>query len=103
MATAVTTSNPPNSTTGPSIKLTCIACRLEFTSFENQRQHYHTDWHRYNLKRKVANLPPVTLQNFDARLKAAQQEEKKDTDEIKVLVCTICNKHFSSEKRIKST
>jgi len=81
---ATTTSSVTSNPTEGHAKLTCIACRLEFTSFDSQREHYHTDWHRYNLKRKVANLPPVTLQNFDTRLRAAQQqEEKKDTDDTK--------------------
>lgn len=30
-------------------------------------EHYASDLHRYNLKRKVAGLPPVTKDWFDAR------------------------------------
>ena len=30
-------------------------------------EHYRSDYHRYNLKRKVADLPPVTREWFDAR------------------------------------
>jgi hypothetical protein len=29
-----------------------------------QREHYKTDWHRYNLKRKVVDLPPVTAEGM---------------------------------------
>jgi len=99
---ATTTSSVTSNPTEGHAKLTCIACRLEFTSFDSQREHYHTDWHRYNLKRKVANLPPVTLQNFDTRLRAAQQqEEKKDTDDTKTpFFCIICNKYYNSEKAL---
>lgn len=31
------------------------------------KEHYQSDLHRYNLKRKVAGLPPVTKDWFDAR------------------------------------
>jgi len=41
---------------------------------ELQKAHYKTDWHRYNLKRKVADLPPVTAVNFQQRV-AAQKEQ----------------------------
>lgn len=31
-----------------------------FTDKESLAEHYRSDFHRYNLKRKVAGLPPVT-------------------------------------------
>lgn len=40
------------------------------TYFANEaalKEHYQSDLHRYNLKRKVAGLPPVTKEWFDAR------------------------------------
>ena len=36
-------------------------------SKEELQEHYKSDFHRYNLKRKVAGLPPVTREWFDAR------------------------------------
>ncbi|WAQ94148.1 ZN622-like protein [Mya arenaria] len=54
---------------------TCIACRVVFTDGETQRTHYKTDWHRYNLKRKVAELPPVSAENFRQRALNAQQTQ----------------------------
>ena len=41
---------------------------------ELQKAHYKTDWHRYNLKRKVADLPPVTAENFQQRVLAQRQQ-----------------------------
>ena len=40
-------------------QFTCTACASSFDSSEEQRTHYKEDWHRYNLKRKVAGLTPV--------------------------------------------
>ena len=54
------------------IASTCITCQVAFINAEIQRHHYKSDWHRYNLKRKVVGLPPVTVENFQAR--AADQK-----------------------------
>ncbi|KAJ4835874.1 hypothetical protein Tsubulata_030853, partial [Turnera subulata] len=32
--------------------LTCNACNKEFKDDAEQKLHYRSDWHRYNLKRK---------------------------------------------------
>lgn len=39
--------------------LTCFTCRLVFDNSDLMREHYKSDLHRFNLKRKVAGLPPV--------------------------------------------
>jgi pre-60S factor REI1 len=53
---------------------TCLACQVAFKSGEGQRTHYRSEWHRYNLKRKVVSLPPVTSEQFNSK---AQGKEKK--------------------------
>ncbi|KAF2542630.1 hypothetical protein F2Q68_00029116 [Brassica cretica] len=40
--------------------LTCNACNMEFENEAERKLHYSSDWHRYNLKRKVAGVPGVT-------------------------------------------
>ncbi|RKP25097.1 C2H2 type zinc-finger-domain-containing protein [Syncephalis pseudoplumigaleata] len=63
-------------------KFTCLACHVAFHSADHQRQHYRTDWHRYNLKRKVAELAPAD----EAQAQALYAGE-----------CRICGKTFASE------
>ena len=53
---------------------TCITCRVAFADADLQRSHYKTDWHRYNLKRKVANLPHVTAEGFNQRVLAQRAQ-----------------------------
>ena len=53
---------------------TCITCRVVFVEADTQRSHYKTDWHRYNLKRKVADMPPVTAENFAERVQAQRTQ-----------------------------
>jgi len=48
-----------------STKLTCLSCRLMFDSSTEQRTHFKTDFHLFNLKRKKAGLAPISQEQFD--------------------------------------
>ena len=48
-----------------------------FSSRQALAEHYKSDWHRYNLKRREANLAPVTEEEFQSRLHAALELRKK--------------------------
>lgn len=52
--------------------LYCSTSNMTFESEEALREHYKSDWHRYNLKRKVAGLAPVTQEWFETRRAALQ-------------------------------
>uniref|UniRef100_A0A665U397 Cytoplasmic 60S subunit biogenesis factor ZNF622 n=1 Tax=Echeneis naucrates TaxID=173247 RepID=A0A665U397_ECHNA len=76
---------------------TCISCRVAFADGEVQRAHYKTDWHRYNLKRKVADMPPVTAENFQERVLAQRAAAEQHLSGAAVIeFCTVCNKKFST-------
>ncbi|XP_036752573.2 cytoplasmic 60S subunit biogenesis factor ZNF622 isoform X1 [Manis pentadactyla] len=84
---------------------TCITCRVAFRDAEMQRAHYKTDWHRYNLKRKVADMAPVSAEGFQERVRAQRavaEQESKGT----ATYCTVCGKKFASfnayENHLKS-
>lgn len=76
---------------------TCITCRVAFKDADLQRQHYKTDWHRYNLKRKVAELPPVTSEEFQRRV-LLQRKESDNLQNIKSIYCNPCRKSFGNQK-----
>ncbi|NXO01459.1 ZN622 protein, partial [Rhinopomastus cyanomelas] len=84
---------------------TCITCRVAFQDADVQRAHYKTDWHRYNLKRKVAEMPPVTAENFQERV-LAQRAVAEEQNKITATYCTVCSKRFSTfnayENHLKS-
>ncbi|XP_049769042.1 zinc finger protein 622 [Schistocerca cancellata] len=77
-------------------KYTCITCRVAFSSAEIQRMHYKTDWHRYNLKRKVAELSPVTAEEFQRRV-LQQREEDNDLNKNCSFHCDSCRKLFNTK------
>ncbi|KAG2502600.1 hypothetical protein BBO99_00009782, partial [Phytophthora kernoviae] len=78
------------------------------------RDHFRMDWHRYNLKRKVVELPPVTEEQFEFRMRKVREEKEAQVandpkqkqrtrkEEIKkagvktVLKCVACNKTFTT-------
>lgn len=84
---------------------TCITCRVAFKDADIQRAHYKTDWHRYNLKRKVADMPPITAENFQERV-LAQRAVAEEQSKITATYCTACSKRFSTfnayENHLKS-
>lgn len=53
-------------TIAPSLpnRYTCMGCRIKFDSTDLQRDHFKTEWHLYNLKRRVCKLDPVDLDSF---------------------------------------
>ncbi|CAL8347383.1 unnamed protein product [Merluccius merluccius] len=84
---------------------TCISCRVAFADGEVQRAHYKTDWHRYNLKRKVADMPPVTAENFQERV-VAQRAAAEAAAAVALggaaESCAACNKRFSSANAFRN-
>ena len=80
---------------------TCITCAVAFASAELQRAHYKTDWHRYNLKRKVAELPPVTAENFKQKVLTQRATDAK-ARERHSHYCEVCKKAFASDKSFES-
>ena len=53
---------------------TCVTCSVAFKQADLQRDHYKTDWHRYNLKRRVADLPAVTNGDFADRVRIQKEQ-----------------------------
>lgn len=80
---------------------TCITCRVAFRDLEVQRQHYKSDWHRYNLKRKVAELPPVTVEEFQKRV-IAQRNKHDQQKEEEITNCKTCRKSFNTKNQYEN-
>lgn len=59
----------PSST---AMAFTCVSCSLEFGSAPDQRSHMKSEWHRYNLKRRVANLPPIDETTFEEKIQESK-------------------------------
>lgn len=76
---------------------TCLNCNVKFRDADAQRDHYKTDWHRYNLKRRVAELPPVTAEEFQRRVIQQRTADEQALQET-TTYCVACRKQFISDK-----
>ncbi|CAO3624949.1 unnamed protein product [Cunninghamella blakesleeana] len=77
---------------------TCLSCRVAFPSSERQRTHYRTDWHKYNLKRKVANLYPLSAESFAQKVLAQQAEGREEAEKANVVYeCGVCKRTYVNE------
>uniref|UniRef100_A0A8D0NEB0 Cytoplasmic 60S subunit biogenesis factor ZNF622 n=1 Tax=Sus scrofa TaxID=9823 RepID=A0A8D0NEB0_PIG len=76
---------------------TCNTCRVVLVDAEAQRAHYKTDWHRYNLRRKVAGMAPVSAEGFQERVRA-QRALAEPESKGAATYCTVCSKKFASFK-----
>ncbi|PWA83755.1 zinc finger, U1-type, Zinc finger, C2H2-like protein [Artemisia annua] len=83
-------------TTGPS--LACNACNTEFNNENDQKNHYKSEWHRYNLKRKIAGVPGVTEALFLARQTTLAEEKNKLNSPPMLYTCGLCGKGYRSSK-----
>ena len=68
---------------------TCISCRVAFEDASEQRTHFSTDWHRYNMKRRVASLPPVAATAFNEKV-IERREQNAVRIDPRDLTCEAC-------------
>jgi pre-60S factor REI1 len=94
---------------------TCHTCSIQFSTFDAQKLHMKTDWHRYNCKRKAEDLKGISFDEFSEKLASAlsasapsapklpQNDLKKKIQrqepvvEISEKDCLFCSRSFKSE------
>lgn len=60
---------------------TCNSCSLQFPTPEDQRSHMKSDWHRYNLKRRVANLPAIDEDLFNEKVQKLSLDDSQNEND----------------------
>ncbi|KDQ21695.1 hypothetical protein BOTBODRAFT_211054 [Botryobasidium botryosum FD-172 SS1] len=80
---------------------TCISCAIAYPTAQEQREHYRSDHHRYNMKRKVANLPPVSAAVFNQKV-LERRAETAITTSPKGSTCEVCHKVYTTENAYRS-
>ncbi|XP_032685847.1 zinc finger protein 622 [Odontomachus brunneus] len=78
---------------------TCRSCNVQLWDLEILKQHYKSEWHKYNLKRKIVNQPPITVEEFETlnAMKRKTFEQSKDN-----CYCNICCKMFKTKNQYKN-
>ncbi|KAL5600933.1 hypothetical protein BROUX41_005767 [Berkeleyomyces rouxiae] len=89
MATASTADSHP---------YTCNTCRIGYRAPDLQKAHMRSDWHRYNLKRRVAGLPPIASETFSEKVLQAHAASNAEAEKAYFeKFCDACQKNYSSE------
>ncbi|KAK6343662.1 hypothetical protein TWF730_011253 [Orbilia blumenaviensis] len=99
MTTLMASPTPhPAPATASSHPYTCNTCQVAFKSSDGQRNHMHTDWHRYNLKRRIAELPPITSELFAEKVLTSQAADRAARDRASFeKPCQPCGKVYYSQ------
>lgn len=62
-----------------------------------------SDWHRYNLKRRVASLPPISSEVFTEKVLQARAATSAEADKAGFQqVCDVCQKSYFSENSYRN-
>jgi len=61
--------------------LTCLTCHQLFPSVEAQQAHFKTDWHLFNLQRRLVNQESINKETFLLLLQSLAEKEDELEDE----------------------
>ncbi|KAI6000479.1 C2H2 type zinc-finger-domain-containing protein [Pisolithus albus] len=89
-----------DSSSGDTTLFTCLSCSVAFVSAEDQRVHYRSDHHRYNMKRRVSGLPPVSATVFDRKVSEQRVDSAMAT--TRGISCAVCRKSYTTENAYRS-
>ncbi|KOS22032.1 Cytoplasmic 60S subunit biogenesis factor REI1 -like protein [Escovopsis weberi] len=82
---------------------TCNTCQVAYRNIDLQKTHMKSDWHRYNLKRRIASLPPIAAETFTEKVLQARAETTAQADKAYFeRSCDACNKTYYSENAFRN-
>jgi len=84
-------------------QFTCNTCQVAFRFAETQKGHMKSDWHRYNLKRRVASLPPISSEVFSEKVLQARAATTAEADRAGFQqACDVCQRTYYSENSFRN-
>jgi pre-60S factor REI1 len=82
-----------------------VNCQLHFDQELGYKEHYKSEHHRYNVKRKLIALPPLSLQDYILRTfknhLEFQTELSSTSQSNSEIYCEVCSKKFMSPQTYK--
>ncbi|KAJ5495669.1 Cytoplasmic 60S subunit biogenesis factor REI1 [Penicillium diatomitis] len=94
----MSTTTQQGSGAAANLPYTCNTCLVAFHRSDAQRDHMRKDWHLYNMKRRIASLPPVALEVFNEKVLAAKANSTQAAAKASFeKTCHPCQKTFYSE------
>lgn len=89
--------------------LFCNSCQHNVASANDRNEHYRSEWHRYNVKRRCAGLLSINQSIFNSQMTALQSRSNNQAANqsaapaVKVKTkCLTCQKSFASKAAFDS-
>ena len=86
----------------------CNHCLYVSKTYEEMKEHYKSEFHKYNLNRVTMNLAPLSFEDYKRKKDFFMKklEEKQKSEEVlklqtQNLYCDICSKKFNSKKKLQ--
>ena len=86
----------------------CNHCLYVSKTYEEMKEHYKSEFHKYNLNRVTMNLAPLSYEDYKRKkdfFMKKMEEKKKAEETLKLksqnLFCEICSKKFNSSKKLE--
>jgi len=77
---------------------TCWTCKVKFVDLAIFRNHFRSEWHRYNMHTTSNGLSPITLEDFQKK-EAIFKEKQNAIQANEKQFCEVCRKKFNSQKQ----
>ncbi|NXS67266.1 ANKZ1 protein, partial [Pandion haliaetus] len=61
-------------------RMCCLTCGQVFSSREEQAEHYHLDWHRFNLKQRLLGRQVLPVEAFEEKTRAGDVSSISGSD-----------------------
>ena len=86
----------------------CNHCLYVSKTYEEMKEHYKSEFHKFNLNRVTMNLAPLSYEDYKRKkdfFMKKMEEKKKAEESLKLksqnLFCEICSKKFNSSKKLE--
>jgi len=79
--------------------LYCSNCKINLPTDDSLKEHYKSEFHRYNIKRHLVNLAPISQEQFLKKKTEVVEGRRAETQTV--LKCDVCKKNFASKPTYK--
>lgn len=73
----------------------CANCEVNFDSEDAHKSHYRSDFHQYNLKRRMLKLAPIALDVYEKNKAEILARVKNASNASRSYDCGLCHKSFA--------
>ena len=82
--------------------MNCATCKLVFEDINQHKAHYRTEYHDFNIRRKMVGLPPRSEVEFKDSLNRINLGNTTQTLAQGNLSCLVCHKFFKTKETLNN-